>query len=137
MTDLSITAANVAAQGGAGIGRGTAGASLTAGDAVTQDASEQIVLASDASATLALVKGIALHAAADGQPVAYQSSGDINMGATLSAGKHYVLSTDGGIAPVDDIASGEYASYIGLAISTSVLRLNLLASPVAAAAAVS
>lgn len=136
MADITITAANVAAQGGAQRGRAIAGASITAGDVLAIDSSNEAVLASDASATLAQAVGIALHAAADGQPIEYQKGGDINLGATLAVGKHYVLSTDGGIAPVDDIAGGEFATYVGFAISTSVLRMGLLTATVAAAGAV-
>lgn len=136
MVDLTITAASVAAQGGAGINSGTAAASITAGDALAKNSSGALVLASDASATLAAVCGIALHAAASGQPIKYQTSGRINLGATLAVGKHYVLSTDGGIAPVDDIAGGEFASYIGWAEDATYLRLGLLPADAAAAGAV-
>lgn len=136
MTDLVITAADVAAQGGAGTSSGTAAATITAGDALAKNSSGALVLASDASATLAAVVGIALHAASSGQPIKYQTSGRIDLGATLAVGKHYVLSTDGAIAPVDDIAGGEYASYIGWAEDAQYLRLNLLAADAAAAGAV-
>lgn len=137
MVDLVITAANVAAQGGASRGRKIAGAAITAGEVVSINSSEQAVLASDASAALARVAGVALHDAASGQPLEYQISGRINLGATLAVGKHYVLSTAGAIAPVDDIAGTEYASYIGFAVSTSILILQPLTATVAAAGAVS
>ena len=136
MVDLVITAANVEAQGGAGRGRKIAAATITAGQALSANSSDRAILASDASASLARVIGIALHGASADQPVEYQTSGDIDLGATLAVGKHYVLSTDGGIAPVDDIAGTEFPSYIGFAISTSILRLNILAATVAAAGAV-
>lgn len=136
MVDLVVTAANVQAQGGAGTLEKTAGAAITAGQALAANSSGQAVLASDASATLAACIGIALNDAAANQPIKIQNSGDINLGATLAVGKHYVLSTDGGIAPVDDIAGTEFASYIGFAISASVLRLGILSATVAAAGAV-
>lgn len=137
MTDLTITADNVVAQGGASTGSKVAGAAITAGEVLATNSSQQAILASDASATLAAVLGIALHDAASGQPIKYQTGGDINLGATLAVGKHYCLSTDGGIAPVDDIAGSEFPSYLGYAISTSILRLQPLSATVAAAGAVS
>ena len=136
MADLAITAANVQAQGGASTGEKTAGAAVTAGEVLTSDSSQQAILASDTSQELAQVIGIALHAAADGQPIKYQKTGPINLGATLEVGKHYVLSTNGGIAPVDDVAAGNFASYIGFAESTSILLLQPLSASVAAAGAV-
>lgn len=136
MADLSITAANVAAQGGAQVGEKTAGATITAGDVLVANAAGQAILASDATAALAAVIGIALHGASSGQPIKYQSSGRINLGATLAVGKHYVLSTSGAIAPVDDIAGSEFATYLGWAESTSILQLQPLTATVASAGAV-
>ena len=136
MADLTITAANVKAQGGAGIASGEAAATLAAGDALAKDSNGKLILASDASSTLAAVVGIALHGSASGQPIDYQTSGRIDLGAPLSVGQHYVLSTDGGIAPVDDIAIGNFASYIGWAEDAQYLRLGLLQADAAAAAAV-
>lgn len=133
MVDLVITAANVAAQGGALAGEKTAAAAITAGQVLTADANQQAAIASDASATLAQVIGIALHGAASGQPAKYHISGDINVGATLEVGKHYCLSTNGNIAPVDDIETGDFPTYIGFAISASILRVKPLTATVAAA----
>ena len=136
MTDLVITAANVQAQGGAGRSQKVAAATIAAGDALVADANAQAILADDSTAALAAVIGIALHGASSGQPSEYQTSGRIDLGATLDIGKHYVLSTAGGIAPVDDIAGGEFASYIGWAEDAQFLRINLLAADAAAASAV-
>ena len=137
MADLTITAANVIAQGGASKSNADAGEAITAGEALAKDSSGDLVLASDASATLAAVVGISLNEGAAGQPIDYHTGGDINMGATLAVGKHYCLSTDGAIAPVDDIAGSEFPTYIGYAISTSILRVQILKATVAAAGAVS
>ena len=136
MTDLTITAADVLAQGGANIADGVAAATITAGQALVKDSSGQLILASDASAVLAAVVGVALHAALTGQPIKYQTSGRVDLGATLAIGKHYVLSTAGAIAPVDDIAGGEFASYIGWAEDAQYLRLGFLPATAAAAGAV-
>lgn len=135
MADLSITAADVALVDGV-TRHGTAGATIAAGDAVRVTGGE-VLLASDASAAAAACTGVALNAASDGQPVAYQESGTIDMGATVAVGKVYVLSTDGGIAPVDDIATGEYITVIGVGVTTANIKLGLNASGVQAAGAVS
>jgi len=137
MADLSITAANVAAQGGASIGEKISGAAITAGEVLAVNSSGRAILASDATAALSKVLGIALNDAASGQPIKYMSGGRVNLGATLAVGKLYVLSTDGGIAPVDDIASSDYPSFLGAAESTSILVLQPLSAPAAAAGAVS
>lgn len=134
--DISITAANV-------IGTGTdmetlpAGGTVTAGQPVRKNTSNQVLAASDDSAANAAVYGIALNGGGTGQPIQVQKSGSLNLGATLSVGKVYVLSTSGGIAPVDDIGSGEYITVICVATTTALCTLSIKASGVAAAAAVS
>lgn len=135
MTDLVITAANVV---GTGVKETLiAGGTITAGLAVRKNTSNQIVAASDDSATNADVYGIALNGASSGQPVTVQKSGPIDLGATLAVGKVYVLSTSGAIAPVDDIAGTEYVTVIGVATAADSLKMGLCASGVAAAGAVS
>jgi hypothetical protein len=72
--------------------------------------------------------GIALNGASLNQPLAVQKSGDITIGATLTAGARYYLSeTAGGIQPEADLASGEYVCLIGLAKSTTVLAISIQA----------
>lgn len=137
MADLTITASNVKAQGGASKGQKEAATTITAGKVLVANSAGKAILASDASATLAVAIGIALHGASSGQPAEYQTSGRINLGVTLAIGKHYVLSTAGAIAPVDDIAGGEFATYIGWAESTSILQLQILVASIAAVGAVS
>jgi hypothetical protein len=136
MVDLVITAANVTQQVGGQTGEKIAGASITAGQALTVDSSGQAILASDASLALAQVIGIALQNAAAGQPIKYQITGRINVGATLDVGKLYVLSTSGAIAPCDDIEIGDFPTFLGIAEDADVLRLNILSAPAAAASAV-
>lgn len=130
MTDISITAANVARGDDAIVEQGTAGASITAGQAVYKDAADKRFKLSDAdhaTAAIRAVYGIALHAAAAGQPLTVQRGGDITIGGTLVAGTAYYLSsgTPGGIAPLADIAGGDDPILIGLAKSTSVLRIDV------------
>jgi len=136
MVDLVITPANVRSEGGASLGEKTSGVALTAGQVLTLDTDATAILASDATVELARAIGIALQNVGAGQPIKYQSKGRINLGATLEVGKHYVLSAAGAIAPVDDIEPGNFATYLGWAESTSILRLQPLTATVAAAAAV-
>lgn len=129
MADLTITAANVIAGAGADVKHGTSGATITAGQAVVRDpATGKMVLADSdhATAALRIPAGIALHAASDGQPLAWLKSGPIAIGATLTAGVAYYLSnTAGGICPVADVGAGERSVLIGIATSTSVLNVDI------------
>ena len=128
MSDLVITAASVAAGSGSRQESGRAGAAVTAGQVVYEDtAADSFKLADNNSATAAArsPKGIALHAAASGQPLSIHKSGPITIGATLTPGVAYYLSdTPGGICPVADLASGEYPVIIGIALSASVLDVK-------------
>lgn len=129
MADLTITAANVASGAGAVKVHGTAGASITAGQAVYLDASDERLKLTDANGASAGMKdvyGVALHAAAAGQPLTVQRGGSITIGGTVTAGTIYVASaTPGGIAPAADLASGHTVSIIGVATSASVIALAI------------
>lgn len=135
MADLTITAASVVAGSNAVIERGTAGATIPAGQVVYKEAATgQFKLADNNSATAEVRApyGIALNGASANQPIAVQKSGDITIGATLTAGVEYYLSgTAGGIAPVADLTTGMYTSALGMAKSTTVLALNIQSSGVA------
>lgn len=134
MADLTITAANVVKGSDATIEQGTAGATITAGQVVYKDANGKYQLADSNSATAAArsPRGIALNDASANQPMAILRSGDITIGATLTAGVAYYLSdTPGGICPVADVGSGEYSVIIGIAESTSVLAVRIQESGVA------
>lgn len=129
--DLSVTAANVVAGSDAVIDRThNAGASVSAGQVVYLDSTtKNWKLADDdgASVEIRTPIGIALHAAASGQPLAVQKGGSITIGATMTAGIVYFLSsTGGGICPVADLTTGKYVSLIGVATSTTVMNLNFL-----------
>lgn len=135
MADLTITAANVLSGSGARILQGKAGAAITAGQTVYQDPADQRFKLADcdnASADVRAVTGIALNGAANGQPLAVQYEGEIALGAVLTAGVTYYLSpTAGGIAPIGDLSSGDFPTVLGVAESTSVLRMGILAAGVA------
>jgi hypothetical protein len=101
MADLSVTPANVVTVDGT-VRRGVAGGTVTAGQPV-RFSSNELIAATDASAAGAAVAGIALHGASDNQPLAYQTTGTINIGATVAVGKVYVLSTSGAISPAPSL----------------------------------
>jgi hypothetical protein len=135
MSDLSITAANVLAGSGARTVDGTAGASVTAGQVVYLDSATNTYKLADCDSATAAVRspdGIALHAAASGQPLEVLTRGPITIGATMTAGVAYYLSPNaGGICPVADVLSGDYPTIVGIATSTTVLDVLFHESGVA------
>jgi hypothetical protein len=135
MADLTVTPASVIPGANAVIERsGTAGATITAGQVVYfDDTTGKYKLAdSDGAAALRSPRGFALNGASDGQPLAVHTKGKLTIGATMTAGLAYYLSkTAGGICPVADIASGGYATVLGIASSTTVLEVNITESGVA------
>lgn len=135
MADLSQTATSVIGYGEAIHGK--LGGTVAAGMPVRVQTDLTFIAATDATAAGAAVDGIALSGGAVGQPFTYQKGGNINLGATVAAGKVYVLSTAGAIAPVDDIAGSEFITVLGIGISTSLVKMGIVQSGVAAAGAVS
>jgi hypothetical protein len=128
MTDISITAANVVAVSGAQTTQGFALATITAGQVVYRDATTQNFGLADNNGSTATRTpvGIALNGAAANQPLTVLTFGSITIGGTMTAGVAYYLSdTPGGICPVADIGSGETATLIGIATSTSVLKVDI------------
>lgn len=129
MADLVITASSVIAGSNSVQETGIAGGNITAGDAVYKRASDKKWLRADADGATAEVKravGIALNGASSGQPVTVHKSGDITIGATMTAGlAYYLSSTAGGICPVADIGVGEDVCLIGIAKSTTVLAVDI------------
>lgn len=131
MADISVTPSAVLAGAGARIDNGIAGETITAGKVVFLDQTTTGKwLLADADAASAAARGqgkigIALNGASNGQPLAVQTEGPITIGATMVAGTAYYLSpTPGGIAPLADILAGDYVTLVGLASSTSVLKLD-------------
>lgn len=139
MVDLVITAASVvvADVSGAIIEHLYAFETLAAGKVVyVSDATGRVGLADNnaGAAEVRRVRGIALNAASAGQPVAVLRSGDLTVGAAVVAGVAYYLSdVPGGICPVADLLTGEYPTVLGIAISSTVLRMAIQAAGVALA----
>jgi len=134
MADLSVVAAEVLAVSGSTSSRGTAGATITAGQVVYLDpTSGKYKLAQGDDATTDLVVGIASHGASDGQPLQVLTGGVVDLGVTLTVGEIYVLSsgTAGGIAPKGDLSAGNYVSVIGIAQTADNLLIGIINSSVA------
>jgi len=130
MADLSITAASVVARGGSKAKNGAAGAAVTAGQLVYLEKSSGTYKLADSKTRSP--DGIALNAAAVGQPLRVLVEGPITIGATLTAGvAYYASATPGGICPVADLSSGTYPTIVGIAKSSSVLDVKFHESGVA------
>lgn len=134
MADLTVTAASCVKGSNAVTESGHAGETITAGQPVYLDTTTNLYMKADANAATAAARtarGIALNGASLNQPLMIQKSGDLTLGATMTAGIQYYLSdTPGGICPVADIGAGEYVVPIGVATSTTVMRLNITYSGV-------
>ena len=128
MADLVVTPANVAKVSGTTQTK-IAGATITAGQTLYEDPTDSFSLkpAQGNAAATDKVAGIALHGASDGQPITFQSDGDIDLGATLTVGTIYVLSaaSAGGIAPAADLASTNYVSVLGIATAADNLQMGI------------
>ncbi len=132
MADISVTATSVKKVTGTTNDtrtvNATAGGTLTAGQTVYKDSSDSnSIKAADAngSAATAAVVGIALHAAADDQPIEYANGGYLDFNAVLTPALIYINSTTaGGIAPHSDVAAGNYTTVVGIGVSTTRMLLS-------------
>lgn len=133
MADISITAANVVIVSGSA-STGTAGETITAGQALYLNSTDNELYKADANDTAAkaVVVGVALNGASNGQPLSYAPAGCVvNMGATLTVGTIYVLSTTaGGVAPSTDLATSSYVTVLGVAQTAANLKLTTIISGV-------
>lgn len=134
MVDLVITGSDVDRVSGSQR-TAEAGIAITAGDSIYLDSNGVAQLCQhDLTAAEAACIGIALNDAALGQPVTYQVSGTIDLGSVLAAGEVYVVGAGpGGIAPVADIGTGNFATVMGVAVSATNLQIGFNQSGVAAA----
>lgn len=135
MADLSITAANVQPDLNGPFEIRIAGATITAGQTLYEDTSDSNkvkLFDANGSALLRVLFGVAMNGAASGQPVRVQRGGTYTVGATVAVGTIYVGSaTAGGIAPAADLASGWYTNVLGVAVTTTTIKLGIINSGVA------
>ena len=131
MTDLSVT--NTLCVPGSNSNQvvGIAGETIAAGKAVYKSSTTGKWMLLDSNAGTAEARGsdvsnvgIAVTGSALNQPIVVHKSGDLTLGATMTAGIPYFLSdTPGGICPVADIGAGEYVVQLGISTSTTVLAV--------------
>lgn len=135
MADLVITAASVVRVTGLAVTK-YAGAAITQGQVVYLDSVTGTLFPCDADVLASSAGiGIALNAAAIGQPVSYLPAGcTITIGATVVPGRaYYVSTTTGAICLESDLGVGDFAHFIGFAISTTIISLSFIAAGVAKA----
>lgn len=126
MTDITITSTSVKPGLNAALDTGSAGAAVTAGQAVYRDSGAYKLTDNNLTAAEAAV-GIAVSGAASGQPLVVQTSGQLSMGATLTKGAaYYASATAGGICLFADLVTGDAVILLGIAVSTSVLDLHVV-----------
>ena len=135
MADLAITATLVVAGANARKVDGVCGETITAGQAVYYDAAAGRYLKADANSAVAAARvatGIALNGGAINQPLKVQTDGLITIGAALTAGMAYALSsTAGAIRPVADNTTGDYPCLMGIATTTAILDIGIQSAGVA------
>lgn len=132
MADLSQTAANVGLSGvGGTLRNATAGEAITQGQPVYRLSSDQKYYRCDSDAEAsAIAAGIAMTpAATDGNFVLAENSSIVDLGATLTVGETYCVSTNvGAVAPIGDLTTGDYITILGVATVADTLPLNIYVS---------
>lgn len=141
MSALTITATNVLIVSGTPK-TGTLLGTVTAGMALYTDGTRGVfgpsVGAADANSATAAIRtiaGVSLSGGAVGQPCLYcDTNGDvISFGAILTANTAYIMgaTTAGDINPVADITAGWYYNQLGVAVTTSQMKLAFVTTGVA------
>ncbi len=133
MVDITVVPAAVLMVDGSPTREVDAGETLVAGQTVYEDGVNGLKLADASTVATAKVAGITLNGGGDNQPVKIITGGDYNPGVAVVVGVRYVLSaTAGGIAPNVDVGSGEVGVFLGIATTTSNIKLGILNSEVLA-----
>jgi hypothetical protein len=137
MADLSQTAANVSLTDSAGVVTRLVqyGETVSQGMPVYKKTSDSKYWKADADAVdTASADGIALTPGAANEYGIIIESGLVDIGATLTVGATYVVSTTAGaIAPIADLASGDFTTILGVATTAGKLLLDIYESGVAKA----
>ena len=119
MAALSITVANVKKLAGSSTTSGIAGETITRGQAVYLSSTGKLLKADATYEYSANAVGIALDDAGDNQPLVYQTSGPMNIGATTVKAELYVLDdAAGGIIAFSDASAPstpDYKTILGIA----------------------
>ena len=130
MANLSITAANVKANTGASYNKQyLAGENLTPGQPVYLNSSSKWMKAGTGNATVANAAGITLNTASANQTMTVQTAGNITIGAAVSPGKIYVVSSNSGLICLNsDLTTGDYVTVLGYANSNTTMILDIIAT---------
>ena len=131
MSDISITAASVLKTSDTSTANGIAGETITAGMPVYINGSDSNKLwkCIDTSAAAAACVGVALHASLAGQPLTYATSGSVTYSSVLTVGAPLFVSDNaGGLRPLGDAGTGDYATLVGIPSSTTNLILHIKAT---------
>lgn len=137
MADVAFTAASVIKGANAIVDQGIAGETITAGLVVYKKAADTRywIAHTETSAATAAAAGYALNGAAAGQPIDVQTDGDMtcdNLTLVAATGSVYILSAAGETAPHADIAANDWYTVMGVALSTTSLRIGVIVSGVQA-----
>jgi hypothetical protein len=130
---ITVTPASVIPDAGYQHDTKLAGETITAGQALYLKASDDRywLAQADGTAPEAECKGIALNAAAAGQPVRALTSGVITIGGTVAIGTIYVLgATPGAIYPAADLASGDRVTTLGIGTTAAKIAVKFHVSGV-------
>lgn len=133
MAAITITAASVGIGSGARIEVVEVGEAIAHGDVIYYDTTNLDNRKADADIeATAKAVGIAVTSATgDGAFVAVVRSGSIVLGSVLTQGTEYYLGTTAGtIVPKSDLASGDYVTRLGIAISATTLQVDIRATGV-------
>lgn len=131
MPAITITPASVVAGADADYFQGYAGATITAGMAVYEDAQDHKLRPADADggARAAAARGIALHGAFDGQPLRVQTGGSISIGGTTTAGTAFCVGQGAGaILPAAELGLSSFMTVLGVGGVGNTLKLDIQAS---------
>jgi hypothetical protein len=134
MADLSQTPVNVQlAGGGVSLRTVQVGETTTQGQPMYLKSSDNKYWRADADAEAsATARGIALTPGAANDYIVLATAGDVDLGATLTVGETYCVSTNvGAIAPIGDLTTGDYVSILGTATAADTLDLDIRNSGIA------
>lgn len=135
MADINVTEASVKPTSTTVKQRVMFGATITQGMIVYLDTADNEYKIADCetSATTANASGMALTSGADGQPGMIATGGDVTVDNLSLAAPVYILSASGNFCPSADLANADYITVVGVASSTTNLKLCFRPSGVVAA----
>jgi hypothetical protein len=100
-------------------------AAATGGQAIYRDGGKMALCDADAEES-AYCDGVAVSSCADDGFISYVYEGQVIFtGSPLTPGMWYAISTTlGGIGPLSDLAAGDYATLVGLALDANTLDVQ-------------